>query len=176
MRKIFMALAVFFAVSSTCFAAKPVNVCDFNADVFCKIYNRIVSFAEMPANLAIDEKNISTHSLQNGGIVLMPLKNFDGQSGTAISLSTDASGNISRIYIQSDSTKDEQDLIAAFTLTLVTAGLNRSDVDLVFKNQENFESTKTLDAFVPNINRCLKITLNPAEKDKIDRIEITAHD
>ncbi len=185
MRKIFTALAVFLAVSSTCFAANPVNVCDFNADVFCKIYNRIVNLVVPKEASTIDESRITEHLLQNRKMIFIPLNSFDGARGNFIEIVTDEKDFISRISIVSrmkstkskDTTSDPaEEFAVAFAATLITVGLDKTEIDAIIGDFKSMDLNGSADKFCTSINRYVKIESNAMESSRTVSIEITAHD
>lgn len=172
MRKILATLAVLFALSATCFAATPTDVCDFDAKTFCRNYNHLINFMGMTQRAAIDEGQILERSNQNGDFVIMPLKNFGDGSGTVIGLVIDQQGYIWEVNLHNENPKTEDEMATAIAIALFTIGLEKDDCDALL---DELNRSGTADMYFPSIGRYLAVDASTLSSNGVGRFEISAH-
>lgn len=172
MRKILLTLAILFALTSSCFAAAT-DVCDFDLKTFCRNYNHLINFAEMPQSAAIDENQIFERENSSGGFAVLPLKNVVNGNGTVIGVVLDQQGYIWKINLGNRYEKDSDDMATAIAITLFTIGLEKDECDALL---DELKSSRVADMYFPSIDRCLTVDARDLDDAAgVGEVEISAH-
>lgn len=172
MRNFLTALAIFITISATCHAAEKMTVCDFGVHDFCSRYDVLHRATSLPETSTIKENGIITSEEDGFDMVLLPLKNVTDETGTAIGLVVDKSDRIWGITMINRDRATQNDMVAAFLLSLIAIGLDEKDIDEL---TDDLKENDRADKFFASISRYLKVEAMALENDELGVIEISAH-
>lgn len=199
MKKFLMTLALVVILTSTCFAAQSVNVCDFTLKVFAENYNHILVTKDWSKDLEVDDTVVLHHEPEKKhsifkftGIpeneppvspstldrshgdqtVAIPLKNFSDGKGNIIELVLNHKATISAINLKNNVENRLDEMEKSLQLTLFSIGLTQNEISSIVNELKNSGS---VEKFLSSIDKTLKIEGDALKNNGVGEIKIEAY-